>query len=83
MTTRNADWSKRTAKKTPGTTVDLDDSIVHLVDTMLLGHSHVAEEAMMTLGGILSREKSEKQECVTDADALVSEVRLRGVALLR
>jgi carbon monoxide dehydrogenase subunit G len=28
MTTRNADWSKRTAKKTPGTTVDLDDSIV-------------------------------------------------------
>jgi carbon monoxide dehydrogenase subunit G len=28
MTTRKADWSKRTAKKTAGTTVALDDSIV-------------------------------------------------------
>lgn len=28
MTTRKADWSKRTAKKTAGTTVTLDDSVV-------------------------------------------------------
>lgn len=27
MTSRNADWSKRTAKKTAGTTVELDDTV--------------------------------------------------------